>query len=82
MKPQHQEYEGHHIELRDREGKPELLIDESPVIYGQLPNGLYFLREYAFDWSKNLMDLAKKFIDYRRNVEIVRGERESRKGGQ
>ncbi len=86
MKPQHQEYKGHHIELREREGereaKPELLIDKSPVLYGQLPNGLYFLHEYAFDWSKNLMDLARKFIDYKRKVEIVRGERESRKGEQ
>jgi len=54
MKPEHQEYEGHRIEVREREGKPELFIDNLSVLYGQLPNGRYFLHEYAFDWSESL----------------------------
>ena len=75
------EYKGHRIELRSsqRDGltnvkakgdrKPELLIDEKPVNYGQLPDGMFFLDEYAYDWQDNLIDLAKHFIDYKSNVE-------------
>jgi hypothetical protein len=76
MESERQEYEGHRIELREREGEPELLIDNAPVRYGQLPNGLYFLHEYAYDWRDNLMDLARGFIDYRRRVDEIRRERE------
>ena len=76
MESERQEYEGHRIELREREGEPELLIDNAPVRYGQLSNGLYFLHEYAYDWRDNLMDLARGFIDYRRRVDEIRRERE------
>ncbi len=77
MDAQRQEYKGHQIELRRREGREtrapaggreddlELLIDGRPVPYGRLRDGQYALREYAFDWSDNLMDLARRFIDYR-----------------
>jgi len=82
MKPECQEYEGHPIELREREGKLELLIDNVPVRYGQLPNGLYFLHEYAYDWTDNLMKLAQRFINYRRKGDKIRRERESEKGGK
>jgi hypothetical protein len=82
MEPEGQEYDGHRIELRTRDDRPELLIDDVPVRYGQLPNGLYFLHDYAFDWSKNLMDLAQKFIDYRRKANEIRRERESNRGGK
>jgi hypothetical protein len=34
MIARHQEYWGHRIELREREGKPQLLIDNAPVRYG------------------------------------------------
>jgi len=76
MESERQEYEGHRIELREREGEPELLIDDVPVRYGQLPDGLYFLHEYAYDARDNLMDLARAFIDYRRRVDEIRDERE------
>jgi hypothetical protein len=90
MEPERQEYKGHRIELRPREGLEagleedlelqdlELLIDEQPVRYGQLPDGRYALEEYAFDWQDDLMDLARRFIDYReRAEEIRRGEADS-----
>ena len=82
MESELQEYEGHRIELREREreGEPELLIDNAPVRYGQLPDGLYFLREYAYDWHDNLMDLARAFIDYRRRVDELQDEREPGRG--
>ena len=82
MKPEHQEYEGHQIELRELEGKPELLIDNLKVHYGKLPNGQYFLHEYAYDWSDNLITLAQRFIDYRRKVDKIQHQHNSRKGGK
>jgi len=84
MEPERQEYEGYRIELREREGEhqgePELLIDDVPVRYGQLPDGLYFLHEYAYDPRDNLMDLAREFIDYRHRVDEIRRDRESSRG--
>jgi hypothetical protein len=89
MAPERQEYKGHRIELRAhpaderraREGKREeeldLLIDDQPVHYGSLPDGSYALQEYAYDWSDNLMDLAKKFIDYRDRADKIRREAEA-----
>jgi hypothetical protein len=56
MRPESQHYEGHRIELRVREDKPEILIDDVIARYGQLSGGLYFLHEYAYDWSDNLID--------------------------
>ena len=77
MQLQHDEYKGHRIELRtpevdtlavdevESEAGPELLIDDKPIRYGQLPDGQYFLHEYAYDWRDNLIDLARGLIDYR-----------------
>jgi hypothetical protein len=44
--------------------EPELLIDDVPVGYGQLPDGSYALRDYAYDWTGDLFDLARRFIDH------------------
>jgi len=89
MQPQRQEYKGHRIELRAREydelraredahaEELELLIDDRSVRYGQLPSGLYALDEYAYDWTDNLMDLVRRFIDYRDRAEEIRREAES-----
>jgi hypothetical protein len=80
MEPQRQEYKGHTIELRAPEGREEeleLLIDKQPVRYSQLPDGRYALEEYAYDWHKNLPDLARRFIDYRDKAEQIRREDES-----
>ncbi len=82
MKPTYEEHKGHRIEMQDREGKPELLIDKRLMRYRQLANGSYFLREYAYDWSDNLMDLARKYIDHQRKATKVRPERQTEKGGK
>jgi len=90
MEPERQEYEGHRIELRTREEVArareaereedlelqdlELHIDEQPVRFGQLPDGQYALEEYAFDWTDDLMELARRFIDYRERAEEIRRE--------
>jgi hypothetical protein len=77
MEPERQQYKGHRIEVRARrarrarrpsrarEAQPDLLIDDELVRYGQLPDGSYALHEYAYDWHDDLIELAKRFIDYR-----------------
>lgn len=82
MKPKNHEYEGHRIEVREKEGKRELLIDHKAVQYGQLPNGQYFLHQYAYDWSDDLVEVARRYIKYRQRVEKIRQERSSTKGGK
>jgi hypothetical protein len=88
VQPERQTYKGHRIELRAREGRdgpgPEtqrdaelqLLIDDERVPYGRLPDGQYALHEYAYDWSNDLMDLARRFIDYREKADAIRRRRE------
>jgi hypothetical protein len=90
MEPERQEYKGHRIELRAREDEElrgrqgehaeqlELLIDDAPVRYGQLPDERYFLQDYAYDWTDNLMDLARRFIDYGDRTDKIRREAEAR----
>ena len=92
MEPERQEYKGHRIELRPREAaalgadetrgesKPELLIDDVSIEYGQFPNGRYFLNEYAYDWTDNLIELARRFIDYRIRADESLRERQSNGG--
>lgn len=87
MEPQREEYKGHHIELRPHavsqpralrrehaaeKEQLELAIDNQPVKYARMADGSYALHEYLYDWSNNLMDLAKKYIDYREKAEKIR----------
>ena len=80
MKPEYQDFEGHRIEIRHREEKSELLIDNAPIGYGRLPDGKFFLHEYAYDWTDDLLELARRFIAYRRKVEDVRSKSAAQKG--
>jgi hypothetical protein len=76
MEALRKEYRGHVIELREAESPatlaqgaeraavPQLVIDGQTMKWGQLPDGSYFLEDYAYDWRENLMDLAVRFIDY------------------
>lgn len=72
MQPRREEYQGHVIELRESSGEAiapddvglELLIDEVPVSYDQLPDGSYALHSYAYDWTDDLIDLARRYIDH------------------
>jgi hypothetical protein len=89
MEPEREEYKGHSIELRPRAGLAaereedpdlqdlELHIDEQPVRYRQMPDGSYALEEYAYDWTDDLMDLARRYIDYRERAQEIRREAES-----
>lgn len=77
-----QGYENHRIEIIYQDNKPQLLIDGKPIRYRQLPGGLYFLYDYAYDWSEDLVEVARKYIDYQRRTEQIRRERESHEGGK
>jgi hypothetical protein len=72
-----EEYEGHRIDILEREGKPELVIDNVRVGYGRLPNGKFFLDDYAYDWTDDLQELARRYIAYQRRVDEVRAESSS-----
>lgn len=92
MERERQDYKGHRIELRapeaaklgareaKRETEPVLFIDDEPISYGQLPDGRYFLEEYAYDWRADLTDLARGFIDYGGKAEETR--RDERRRGE
>jgi len=79
MKPELHEYRGRQIEIRERKDTPELLIDKVPVAYGRLPDGAFFLHDYAYDWTNDLVELARRYIAYRRRVDEVRTAASSRK---
>ena len=81
MKSQQEKYEGSHTELQEKEGKIQLLIDNKLIKYGQMPDGSYFLYDYAYDPSDNLMDLARKFIKHRNKANKIRQE-QNKKGGK
>ena len=82
MQEEEHEFEGHRIKLRYKsKDQPELLINNQPLRYGQLPDGLYFLHEYAYDPSDNLIDLARKFIAYKKKTDQIRREQDFEKGG-
>lgn len=83
MMDSHPERKRHEIQARDSGYGLELLIDGEPVRYGQLPGGQYFLYEYAYDWTNDLTDLARKWIDHQTRAEEIRAmvKRSEREAG-
>ena len=78
-------YKGHRIEVVSRrrsdglqlasvgDGESdELRVDDEPVRHGQLPDGRYYLADYAYDWREKLTDVAEGWIDYRQRVDQLR----------
>ena len=71
-----EDYRGHRITLDDpapaeegiAESRRELRIDDQPVRYGRLPGGEFFLHDYAYDWTGDVVDLAKRFIDHQKRA--------------
>lgn len=80
MNSEYEQYEGHRIEIRGRGEKSELLIDSVPVRHGRLPNGKYFLDDYAFDWTDDLIELARRYVSYRARVATVKAKRAGQDG--
>jgi hypothetical protein len=78
-RPERAEHAGHRIELRDVDGRLELRIDDVLVPYGELPDGRYYLDQYAYDWTDDLMELARRYIDYRHKADKIREETKARR---
>jgi hypothetical protein len=79
MVPEPQEHKGRRVEVQTSASDQQvLLVDGEPVPYGRLPDGQYFLLEYAYDWSDDLMELATRWIDYRDRVDAARRAAEHR----
>lgn len=78
MKPKAEKYGGSSIELREEKGEQMLMVNGEQLRYGRLPDGKYFLHDYAYDWTDDLMELGKKYIDYKAKAEKARPESEAR----
>lgn len=84
MSTRSETYRGHEIVLRKRpnasepansaEQPPtaELLIDGEPIRYGRLPHGPYYLHENVYDWDQDLVELARRLIEHRAQLEARR----------
>lgn len=96
MKPERLRYRDHDIEVRVPEGPPErergvrppedeakpvLLIDDLPIPYDRLPDGSYYLHDYAYDWRDDLIDLARGYLDYRADASEIPADRKREGGG-
>lgn len=69
MKAERHEYEGSVIELaKHNDGRRLLRVDGVPLRYGKLPSGKYFLHDYAYDWTDDLVELARRYIAYRKRT--------------
>ena len=74
MKPESIEHEGHQIEVRLQEGQPRLLVDGIAVHFGRLPDGKYYLHDYAYDWSDDLIALAKRYVSYQSRAREIQSK--------
>ena len=81
MHKPHKTHPDHRIEVVKGKDKPVLRIDGVPVKYGRLPDGRYFLDDYAYDPSDDLEELARRYVEHRRKADAIRQERRAAKGG-
>lgn len=65
MKPERCEHKGSQIDIALRGGKYELRIDGRLMRWGQLPGGMYYLHDYAYDPAPDLLEVAKRYVEYR-----------------
>jgi hypothetical protein len=68
MKPERCEHAGSLIEIAVRHDKHELRIDGKRMRWGRLPNGKYFLHDYAYDWHPSLVTVAQRYVEYRKRL--------------
>lgn len=50
----------------------ELLIDGQPVAFGRLVDGSYVLEDYAYDYTDDVEELARRYLDHRERAERAR----------
>ena len=81
MEPESQNYKDHQIEIRprdDRDREGILLLDGTSLAYGRLDDGQYYLKDYAYEWSDDLVDLARRYVNYLERAEEARTNQEAR----
>lgn len=64
MRPESTEYKSHRIAVVKEGDKLVPVLDGRRLRYGQFPDGLYYLEDYAFDWSEDLEELVRKYVDH------------------
>lgn len=71
------EHDGHTIEVRLDDSEPVLLVDDEPVRWGRFSgDGKFFLHPYAYDADESLVELARRYVEYRDRVEQRRASGE------
>lgn len=73
-----EEIHGHTLELIDEADGPQLRLDGETLRYGRLPGGLYFLHDYAYDWTDDLLELGRRYVDYRTKSDEILRQRQRR----
>ena len=81
MAPQDKDQQRNRIETTEGKSGVELRIDGIPVKHGRLPDGRYFLDQYAYDWTDDLEELARRFLEHQRKAEAIRREARAKRGG-
>jgi hypothetical protein len=77
MKSKKVEHNGHKIEVAARAHDADLLIDGEPVRWGQFSgDGQFFLYRYAYDPDDSLIEVARRYVEYRERVEQHRAAEE------
>lgn len=62
-------YKNHEIVVRPKGKRTELLIDGVRTKFGQDAGGLFYLQPYAYDRAESLVEVVKRYLDYRARQE-------------
>jgi hypothetical protein len=76
--PLNETYRGHKIITRKKGKRTELLIDGVRIKFGQDAAGLYYLQPYAYDRAESLLEVVKRYLDYRAKQEKRKPEKPSK----
>lgn len=60
---------------RQENAEPVLLIDGRPTEYGQFSDGTFYLKDDAYRWSRDLLELGREHRLYRQRAAALRASR-------
>lgn len=66
------------VEVVEGAEGPQLVVDGLLRRHGVLPDGRFFLRDYAYDPADDLEDLGRRYADHLDRAEELRAERAER----
>lgn len=84
-----QEYKGHRIRIPAEvergqsfiEQRGTLFVDDEPIQFGQDGSGRFYLEPYAYDRHASLLEVVRRFIDYRARGQAAPAKPEREKKG-